>query len=76
VRLTDVLVQGLRPQPVGQRPIGAVAGRAHRGVTARSPEGHLALRPITSTPGGGENVNRPGANVGFLVGWVNVNWVI
>ena len=44
-----------RSQPVGQRSIGTLARR-----------GHLLSRPITSTPGGGEKVNRSGMSLGFL----------
>ena len=51
MRLAHVLIEGLRAQPVRERPVGAVAGR------------HLPPRPITSTPGGGTNVNRSGASL-------------
>ena len=50
VRLPDILLERLRAQPVRQRPVGAAG------------PGHLASRPITSTPAGGVNVNRSGAN--------------
>ena len=41
VGLSDVLIEDARPQPVGQRSVGALAR-----------PGHLLSRPITSTPGG------------------------
>ena len=63
MRLADVLIERLRPQPVRQRPIGAVARR------------HLPARPITSTPGGGTNVNRSGANLALRLELLKVNCV-
>jgi hypothetical protein len=35
----------------------------------------LALRPITSTPGGGVNENRSAGNLALRDGWVKVNCV-
>ena len=63
MRLTNILIEGLGTQAVGQGPISAVALR------------HLALRPITSTPGGGTNENRSGANFALRLELVKVNWV-
>ncbi len=54
--LPDEFIQGLRAQPIGQWPVGTVADRGH------------GARPITSTPGGGEKENRPGANSGLRIG--------
>ena len=64
VRLTDILIEGARAQPIGERPIGAVVGR------------HLAPRPITSTPAGGTNENRPGENLALRCELLKVSCVI
>lgn len=45
--LADKFIERSRPQPIGQRPIRAIAGFFHG-----------ASRPITSTPAGTVNVNR------------------
>ena len=58
MRLPDELIEGLRPHPIRERPIGAVARSA---VTCAS-------RPITSTPGGGAKVNSRAANVRVALG--------
>jgi hypothetical protein len=50
VPLPHVLVQGSRTQSIGKRSIAAAAG-------------HLPGRPITSTPGGGVNMNKSGINL-------------
>ena len=63
MRLSDEIFQGLRAQPISQRSISAVAGR------------HWPPRPITSTPGGGTNVNRSAAKFALRLGLVKVNWV-
>ena len=63
MRLSDVLIQRLRTQPIGQRPIRAVAG------------GHLAVRPITSTPLGGTKENKSAANFALRFGLVKVSCV-
>ncbi len=63
MRLSDELLEGLRAQPISQRPIRAVAVR------------HWPPRPITSTPGGGTKVNRSAANLALRFGLVKVNCV-
>ncbi len=65
MRLSDVFLERSGSQAIGQRSVGTVADRAH-----------LLSRPITSTPGGGENVNRSGMSLGFLTGCVNASCVI
>ena len=62
MRLSDIFIEGLRAQPICERPIGA----AYR---------HLPPRPITSTPGGGTNVNRSGGNFALRFELVNVSCV-
>ena len=52
MRLADEFIERLRTQPVGERPVAAVAR-----------PGHLPSRPITSTPAGGVNENRSGASL-------------
>jgi hypothetical protein len=61
VRLSDEVLEGLRPQSICQRSISAVADR------------HWPPRPITSTPGGGTNVNKSAANFALRFGLVKVN---
>jgi hypothetical protein len=63
MRLSYILIERLRTQSIGQRPIGAVADR------------HLAARPITSTPAGGTKENRFGANLALRLGLLKVNCV-
>ena len=66
VRLPDELVEGLRAQPVGQRPVGAVADR--RSLAVASDHIDSGRRREAETD--------PAANLGFLVGCVNVSCVI
>ena len=61
--LSNILIEGLRAQPISQRPI-------------RAARRHLGLRPITSTPGGGTNVNRSGASLALRLELVKVSSVI
>jgi hypothetical protein len=63
VRLSDEVLEGLRPQSICQWSISAVAQR------------HWPPRPITSTPGGGTNVKRSAANFALRFGLVKVNCV-
>ena len=60
--LPDILVEGLRAQPISQRPIRAVCR-------------HLPPRPITSTPGGGTNLNKSGVNFALRLELLKVNCV-
>ena len=62
MRLPDILIKGLRAQPISQRPIRAASR-------------HLPARPITSTPGGGTNVNKSGANLALRLELVKLSWV-
>lgn len=61
--LPDILIEGLRAQPISQRPIRAASR-------------HLPARPITSTPGGGTNENKSGANEALRCELENVSCVI
>lgn len=60
--LPDILIEGLRAQPISQRPI-------------RAARGHLPARPITSTPGGGTKVNKSGKSLALRLGLVKVSCV-
>jgi len=60
MRLPDVLIEGLRSQPISQRPI-------------RAARGHFCGRPITSTPAGGTNVNKSAANLALRLELLKVN---
>jgi hypothetical protein len=60
--LPDILIQGLRAQPISQGPVSAACR-------------HLPPRPMTSTPGGGTNVNKSAANLALRLGFVKVNCV-
>jgi len=62
MRLPDILIEGLRAQPISQRPIRAASR-------------HLPARPITSTPGGGTNVNKSGANLALRLELVKLSCV-
>jgi hypothetical protein len=61
MRLTDVFIKRPWTQSIGQWSIIALAYR------------HLPLRPITSTPGGGTNEKRSGANLALRCEWVKVS---
>ncbi len=60
--LSDILIEGLRAQPISQRPVRAACR-------------HLPPRPITSTPGGGTNVNKSGGNLALRFELVKVSCV-
>ena len=60
--LADILIEGLRAQPISQGPIRAACR-------------HLPGRPITSTPGGGTKVNKSGANLALRLELVKVSCV-
>jgi len=60
--LPNILIEGLRTQPISQRPIRAACG-------------HLPPRPITSTPGGGTNVNKSAANLALRLELVKLSCV-
>jgi hypothetical protein len=62
VGLADILIEGLRAQPISQRPIRAACR-------------HLPARPITSTPGGGTNVNKSAANLALRLELLKVSCV-
>jgi hypothetical protein len=60
--LPDILIKGLRAQPISQWPIRAAGC-------------HLPARPITSTPGGGTKVNKSAANLALRFELVKVSCV-
>ena len=62
MRLPHVFVQRLRAQSIGKRSIAAAAG-------------HLPGRPITSTPGGGVNMNRSAINFMLRFELLKLSWV-